>query len=66
MGYSDLDWKAINTIRLLAVCFLPRHPTATTGLFTDMLQVDATLKANSGHPGAPMGKQQLMHAQKED
>jgi len=24
MGYTDLDWKAINTIRLLAVC-LPHH-----------------------------------------
>lgn len=35
MGYSDLDWRAINTIRVLAV--------------------DATFKANSGHPGAPMG-----------
>lgn len=23
MGYSDLDWKAINTIRLLAVCYYP-------------------------------------------
>ncbi|RFU29153.1 hypothetical protein B7463_g7192, partial [Scytalidium lignicola] len=34
MGYTDLDWLAINTIRLLAV--------------------DATFKANSGHPGAPI------------
>jgi len=25
MGYSDTDWKAINTIRLLAVCLLPHH-----------------------------------------
>lgn len=26
MGYTDADWKAINTIRLLAVCSsLPRH-----------------------------------------
>jgi transketolase len=41
MGYSDLDWKAINTIRLLAV--------------------DATLKANSGHPGAPMGLAPAAH-----
>ncbi|ETI21362.1 transketolase [Cladophialophora carrionii CBS 160.54] len=41
MGYSDLDWKAINTIRLLAV--------------------DATLKANSGHPGAPMGMAPVAH-----
>merc|ERR1712000_740913 len=40
-GYSDLDWKAINTIRLLAV--------------------DATLKANSGHPGAPMGLAPAAH-----
>ncbi|KAI5284155.1 Transketolase [Ascosphaera aggregata] len=35
MSFSDIDQKAINTIRLLAV--------------------DATAKANSGHPGAPMG-----------
>ncbi|KIW33658.1 transketolase [Cladophialophora immunda] len=41
MGYSDLDWKAVNTIRLLAV--------------------DATLKANSGHPGAPMGMAPVAH-----
>ncbi|KIW11791.1 transketolase [Exophiala spinifera] len=41
MGYSDLDWKAINTIRLLAV--------------------DATIKANSGHPGAPMGLAPAAH-----
>ncbi|EHY59370.1 Transketolase [Exophiala dermatitidis] len=41
MGYSDVDWKAINTVRLLAV--------------------DATLKANSGHPGAPMGLAPAAH-----
>ncbi|KZZ93052.1 transketolase TktA [Ascosphaera apis ARSEF 7405] len=35
MSFTDLDKKAINTIRVLAV--------------------DATAKANSGHPGAPMG-----------
>lgn len=41
MGYTDIDWKAINTIRLLAV--------------------DATFKANSGHPGAPMGLAPAAH-----
>ncbi|KAK5103452.1 Transketolase [Lithohypha guttulata] len=41
MGYSDVDWKAINTVRVLAV--------------------DATFKANSGHPGAPMGCAPLAH-----
>jgi transketolase len=41
MGYTDLDWKAINTIRLLAI--------------------DATFKANSGHPGAPMGMAPVAH-----
>lgn len=41
MGYTDLDWTAINTIRLLAV--------------------DATFKANSGHPGAPMGMAPVAH-----
>ncbi|RQM05328.1 hypothetical protein DH86_00001868 [Scytalidium sp. 3C] len=41
MGYTDLDWLAINTIRLLAV--------------------DATFKANSGHPGAPMGMAPVAH-----
>ncbi|KAL9108487.1 MAG: hypothetical protein Q9227_006702 [Pyrenula ochraceoflavens] len=41
MGYTELDWKAINTIRVLAV--------------------DATFKANSGHPGAPMGLAPAAH-----
>lgn len=41
MGYTDLDWKAVNTIRLLAV--------------------DATIAANSGHPGAPMGMAPAAH-----
>ncbi|ETN41996.1 transketolase [Cyphellophora europaea CBS 101466] len=41
MGYTDADWKAINTIRILAV--------------------DATSKANSGHPGAPMGLAPAAH-----
>ncbi|KAL9617642.1 MAG: hypothetical protein Q9160_007559 [Pyrenula sp. 1 TL-2023] len=41
MGYTEVDWKAINTIRTLAV--------------------DATFKANSGHPGAPMGMAPIAH-----
>ncbi|KAJ9656105.1 Transketolase [Neophaeococcomyces mojaviensis] len=41
MGYTDVDWKAINTIRVLAV--------------------DATINANSGHPGAPMGCAPMAH-----
>ncbi|KAI0473095.1 transketolase [Xylariaceae sp. FL0804] len=41
MGYSDKDWLAINTIRILAA--------------------DATAKANSGHPGAPMGMAPIAH-----
>ncbi|KAF3931910.1 Transketolase [Dactylellina cionopaga] len=41
MSFTDLDRKAINTIRLLAV--------------------DATFKANSGHPGAPMGLAPAAH-----
>ncbi|KAJ5901897.1 Transketolase C-terminal/Pyruvate-ferredoxin oxidoreductase domain II [Penicillium taxi] len=41
MGYTDLDRKAINTIRILAI--------------------DATSKANSGHPGAPMGMAPVAH-----
>ncbi|KAI9701336.1 MAG: Transketolase [Bogoriella megaspora] len=41
MGYTDLDQKAINTIRTLAI--------------------DATFKANSGHPGAPMGMAPVAH-----
>lgn len=39
MGYTEVDQKAINTIRLLAVCFvpvlLPRHcPSMATALAT--------------------------------
>jgi len=41
MPYSDVDVRAINTIRTLAV--------------------DATFKANSGHPGAPMGMAPVAH-----
>ncbi|KAI5810355.1 transketolase-like protein [Pyronema omphalodes] len=41
MPYTELDQKAINTIRVLAV--------------------DATSKANSGHPGAPMGMAPISH-----
>ncbi|KAF2220797.1 Transketolase, thiamine diphosphate binding domain-containing protein [Elsinoe ampelina] len=41
MGYTELDQKCINTIRILAV--------------------DATFKANSGHPGAPMGMAPVSH-----
>lgn len=39
--FTDLDWKCINTVRILAA---------------DMIQ-----KANSGHPGAPMGLAPLAH-----
>ncbi|OCT45036.1 putative transketolase [Cladophialophora carrionii] len=60
MGYSDLDWKAINTIRLLAVgC--PAPHSCFKDLLIVVLQVDATLKANSGHPGAPMGMAPVAH-----
>ncbi|KAI1497112.1 transketolase [Biscogniauxia marginata] len=41
MGYTEKDWLAINTIRILAA--------------------DATFKANSGHPGAPMGMAPVAH-----
>ncbi|CAJ2502823.1 Uu.00g102170.m01.CDS01 [Anthostomella pinea] len=41
MGYTEKDWLAINTIRVLAA--------------------DATAKANSGHPGAPMGMAPVAH-----
>ncbi|KAI1336800.1 transketolase [Xylariaceae sp. FL0016] len=41
MGYTEQDWLAINTIRILAA--------------------DATAKANSGHPGAPMGMAPVAH-----
>lgn len=40
-GFTERDWKSINTIRLLSA---------------DMVQ-----KANSGHPGAPMGLAPLAH-----
>lgn len=41
MTYGEVDQKAINTIRVLAI--------------------DATSKANSGHPGAPMGMAPVSH-----
>jgi hypothetical protein len=28
MGYTDADWKAINTIRILAVCSQPTPPSS--------------------------------------
>lgn len=77
MGYTDADWKAINTIRILAVRLkLPRHskhffcraaPRTPWKLLSLALtsqycpQVDATSKANSGHPGAPMGLAPAAH-----
>jgi transketolase len=39
--FGEIDWKCINTIRVLAA---------------EMVQ-----KANSGHPGAPMGLAPLAH-----
>lgn len=41
MQFGELDWKCINTIRVLAA---------------EMVQ-----KANSGHPGAPMGLAPVAH-----
>ncbi|RPA84563.1 transketolase [Ascobolus immersus RN42] len=41
MTYGEVDQKAINSIRILAI--------------------DATSKANSGHPGAPMGMAPVAH-----
>ena len=81
MGYTDLDWLAINTIRVLAVCFLflpllnlqfhVIHNASGANLIdidllslnkdTDDLQTDATFRANSGHPGAPMGLAPAAH-----
>ncbi|HEU0049235.1 MAG TPA: hypothetical protein VFQ43_16720 [Nitrososphaera sp.] len=83
MGYTEKDWRAINTIRTLAVSQhrraphtfllskLPlRHnyryyqsllPQWIQLLTASFIQVDATFKANSGHPGAPMGLAPAAH-----
>lgn len=39
MGYTEVDQKAINTIRLLAVCFLPLPATPPLPLHWQQLQL---------------------------
>ncbi|KAI9780692.1 MAG: Transketolase [Candelina submexicana] len=69
LEFGEKDQLAINTIRLLA---LRRTSLAAANVATssrelianasiDVFQVDATFKANSGHPGAPMGMAPVAH-----
>ncbi|KAI9697777.1 MAG: Transketolase [Candelina mexicana] len=66
LEFGEKDQLAINTIRLLAkllaaanVAISSRELIANVSI--DGFQVDATFKANSGHPGAPMGMAPVAH-----
>jgi hypothetical protein len=70
MGYTQDDWLAINTIRTLAVSSCPYSVASAAFIcllvrynHTDIsiCQIDAVSKANSGHPGAPMGLAPVAH-----
>ncbi|KAK8215399.1 Transketolase [Zalaria obscura] len=77
MAYGEVDQLAINTIRCLATPTSPEgsvnqetkhHPNIATqhrkefNRLTGLsIQIDATFKANSGHPGAPMGMAPISH-----
>lgn len=61
-AFTELDNLAVNTLRALSVS--PRRtPASRKALFLifSFAQIDASFKAKSGHPGAPMGMAPMAH-----